>query len=104
MGKLSEKLGKPCEKYFSYYQKAADMNPSAVDTLYRLHASRLKLLCSRRMDDKDIIKVMNVVFCMISEKVVSFRGNYIYGQVISGCIQVLLWCWHQGAGRLSASD
>ena len=61
MGKLSEKLGKPCEKYLAYYKKAADMNPSAVDTLYRLHASRLKLLCSRRMDDKDIIKVMKSV-------------------------------------------
>lgn len=44
LGKLSEKLGHPYEKALSYYSKAASMNRSAVDPVYRIHASRLKLL------------------------------------------------------------
>ena len=44
LGKICEKMGYSSEKVFSYYSKAIALNPSAVDPLYRLHASRIKLL------------------------------------------------------------
>ncbi|XP_038900247.1 calcineurin-binding protein 1-like [Benincasa hispida] len=44
MGKLSEKLGLSHDKALSYYAKAIALNPSAVDSIYRMHASRLKFL------------------------------------------------------------
>ncbi|KAG0463525.1 hypothetical protein HPP92_019594 [Vanilla planifolia] len=49
-GKLCEKLGYSYSQAFSYYIKAAAMNPSAVDPVYRMHASRIKLLynCGKR--------------------------------------------------------
>ncbi|CAA7407719.1 unnamed protein product [Spirodela intermedia] len=45
LGKICEKMGYSSEKALSYYSKAISLNPSAVDPLYRLHASRIKLLC-----------------------------------------------------------
>lgn len=43
---------------FSYYDKAIDLNPSAVDAVYRMHASRLKLLCTRGKQNKEVLKVV----------------------------------------------
>lgn len=68
LGKLCEKLGEPCDKALTYYQKAAHINPSAVDPLYRLHASRLKLLCSKGTDNLDIIKVVAKYSYVLSTK------------------------------------
>lgn len=58
LGKLSEKLGHPYEKALSYYSKAASMNPSAVDPVYRIHASRLKLLYTTGRHNSRAIKVV----------------------------------------------
>ncbi|XP_074317370.1 calcineurin-binding protein 1 [Silene latifolia] len=44
LGKLCEKLECPPDVSFSYYSKAIVLNPSSVDAIYRMHASRLKLL------------------------------------------------------------
>nr|CAD1841790.1 unnamed protein product [Ananas comosus var. bracteatus] len=57
LGKLSEKLGHSPAKAFSYYSKAAVLNPSAVDPVYRMHASRLKLLYTRGKQNLDVLKV-----------------------------------------------
>ncbi|KAG9157281.1 hypothetical protein Leryth_004949 [Lithospermum erythrorhizon] len=58
MGKLCEKLGYSYEKSFSYYSEAISLNPSAVDPFYRMHASRLKLLCTCGKQDEEAIKVV----------------------------------------------
>eukprot|EP01018_Ginkgo_biloba_P039569 Gb_33410 [translate_table: standard] len=58
LGKLSEKLGHPYEKALSYYSKAASMNPSAVDPVYRIHASRLKLLYTTGRHNSRAIEVV----------------------------------------------
>ncbi|XP_028058913.1 calcineurin-binding protein 1 isoform X2 [Camellia sinensis] len=58
LGKLSEKLGYSHEMSFSYYDKAIDLNPSAVDAVYRMHASRLKLLCTCGKQNKEALKVV----------------------------------------------
>lgn len=57
MGKLSEKLGYPHELSFSYYDKAINLNPSAVDPFYRMHASRLKLLYTSGKQNFEALKV-----------------------------------------------
>lgn len=59
MGKLCEKLGRPCDEALGYYKQAVDMKSSAVDPVYRLHASRLKLLCE---GDREEIKVLQVCY------------------------------------------
>lgn len=56
-GKLSEKLEHPHAVSLAYYKKGIEMNPTAVDPLYRLHASRFKLLCGSRHSDKSILQV-----------------------------------------------
>ncbi|KAK9101167.1 hypothetical protein Scep_024597 [Stephania cephalantha] len=58
MGKLCEKLGYLYEKAFSYYEKAITLNPSAVDPVYRMHASRLKLLFRTGKNGFDALKVI----------------------------------------------
>ncbi|CBI20600.3 unnamed protein product, partial [Vitis vinifera] len=58
MGKLSEKLGYPHELSFSYYDKAINLNPSAVDPFYRMHASRLKLLYTSGKQNFEALKVV----------------------------------------------
>ncbi|KAK4365083.1 hypothetical protein RND71_016441 [Anisodus tanguticus] len=58
LGKLSEKLGYSHETSFSFYAKAIALNPSAADSFYRMHASRLKLLCTCRKQDEDALKVV----------------------------------------------
>lgn len=57
LGKLSEKLGYSHEMSFSFYAKAIALNPSAADSFYRMHASRLKLLCTCRKQDEEALKV-----------------------------------------------
>ncbi|KAK3213035.1 hypothetical protein Dsin_017741 [Dipteronia sinensis] len=59
MGKLSEKLGYSHEISLSYYDKAIGLNPSAVDPLYRMHASRLKMLCTSGKQNRELLKVLS---------------------------------------------
>lgn len=57
MGKLCEKLGYSHETSLSYYDKAIGLNQSAVDALYRMHASRLKLLWTCGKQNVEVLKV-----------------------------------------------
>ncbi|KAL1210294.1 Calcineurin-binding protein 1 [Cardamine amara subsp. amara] len=58
MGKLSEKLGYSYETFLSYYEQAMTLNPSAVDPVYRIHASRLKLLNACGKQNLEALKVL----------------------------------------------
>lgn len=58
IGKLSEKLGFSSETSLSYYDKAIALNPTAVDPVYRMHASRLKLLYTRGKQNLEALKVI----------------------------------------------
>jgi calcineurin-binding protein cabin-1 len=58
LGKLSEKLGYSPEISLSFYDKAIVLNQSAVDPFYRMHASRLKLLCSCTKQNQEAFKVI----------------------------------------------
>lgn len=60
MGKLSEKLGLSHDKALSYYAKAIALNPSAVDSIYRMHASRLKFLGKCGKGDLQALKVCSI--------------------------------------------
>lgn len=60
MGKLSEKLGLSHDKALSYYDKAIALNPSAVDSIYRMHASRLKFLGKCAKQDLQAWKVYTI--------------------------------------------
>lgn len=57
LGKLCEKLGCSPELSLSYYDKAIVLNPSAVDAIYRIHASRLKLLYTCQRKNVEVLKV-----------------------------------------------
>lgn len=57
LGKLSKKLGYSHEIALSYYNKAIALNTSAVDPVYRMHASRLKLLFKCGKQNLEILKV-----------------------------------------------
>lgn len=59
IGKLCEKLGCSHETSFSYYEKAINLNPSVVDVFYRMHASRLKLLCTCGKKNNESLKVVS---------------------------------------------
>ncbi|XP_030530546.2 calcineurin-binding protein 1 isoform X3 [Rhodamnia argentea] len=59
MGKLCEKLGYAPERSLSYYDKAIALNTSAVDPVYRMHASRLKLLCKHGHQNLEYLKVIS---------------------------------------------
>ncbi|XP_015934967.1 calcineurin-binding protein 1 isoform X2 [Arachis duranensis] len=59
LGKLSEKLGYSHETALTYYSKAIALNTSAVDPVYRMHASRLKLLMKCGKHNLDILKVLS---------------------------------------------
>ncbi|OAY54221.1 calcineurin-binding protein 1 isoform X4 [Manihot esculenta] len=59
MGKLCEKLGYSYGTSLSYYDKAIALNPSAVDPVYRMHASRLKLLCFYGKQNLALLKVLS---------------------------------------------
>ncbi|KAG9455727.1 hypothetical protein H6P81_000235 [Aristolochia fimbriata] len=58
LGKLCEKMKWPSEKAFVYYSKAVTLNSSAVDAVYRMHASRLKLLYRGEKKNLDTVKVV----------------------------------------------
>ncbi|KAL8522145.1 hypothetical protein ACS0TY_012334 [Phlomoides rotata] len=58
VGKLCEKLGYSHDVSFLYYAKAIDLNPSAVDPFYRMHASRLKLLYKCGKQNEEALKVV----------------------------------------------
>ncbi|CAN6287211.1 unnamed protein product [Urochloa humidicola] len=58
LGKLCEKLGHSFSKPFSYYNKAMMLNPTAVDPVYRIHASRLKLLYTQGKQNLEAIQVV----------------------------------------------
>ncbi|KAJ1281626.1 hypothetical protein BS78_04G319800 [Paspalum vaginatum] len=58
LGKLCEKLGHSFSKALSYYNKAMVLNPTAVDPVYRIHASRLKLLYTQGKHNLEAIKVV----------------------------------------------
>ncbi|ONK75416.1 uncharacterized protein A4U43_C03F16620 [Asparagus officinalis] len=62
LGKLCEKLEYSPDKAFSYYNNAASLNPSAVDPVYRMHASRLKLLYTRGKQNLNILQIV-AVYC-----------------------------------------
>lgn len=59
IGKLCEKLGFSYETSLSYYDKAIALNPTAVDPVYRMHASRLKMLCTCGKQNIDALKVLS---------------------------------------------
>ncbi|CAK9882527.1 unnamed protein product [Sphagnum jensenii] len=76
LGKLSEKLGHLSVEALSYYRKAVEMNSAGVDPLYRLHASRLKLLCRTSHYDQAVLQVV-AEHCFLPhtmEKVHIFSG------------------------------
>ncbi|XP_020680903.1 calcineurin-binding protein 1 isoform X1 [Dendrobium catenatum] len=58
LGKLCEKLGYSHDQAFSFYSKAASLNPSAVDPVYRTHASRLKLLYAHGKRNLSVLQVV----------------------------------------------
>ncbi|XP_006651699.2 calcineurin-binding protein 1 [Oryza brachyantha] len=58
LGKLCEKLRHSPAKAFSYYNKAVMLNPTAVDPVYRMHASRMKLLYTQGKQNLDAIQVV----------------------------------------------
>uniref|UniRef100_A0A0E0KHJ8 Uncharacterized protein n=1 Tax=Oryza punctata TaxID=4537 RepID=A0A0E0KHJ8_ORYPU len=58
LGKLCEKLGHSPAEAFSYYNKAVVLNPTAVDPVYRMHASRMKLLYTQGKQNLDAIQVV----------------------------------------------
>ncbi|XP_050215322.1 calcineurin-binding protein 1 isoform X2 [Mercurialis annua] len=59
MGKLCEKLGYSYDTSLSHYDNAIALNPSAVDPIYRMHASRLKLLCMCGKQNLEALKVLS---------------------------------------------
>ena len=52
LGKLCEKLGRGWGEAFSHYKQAEELYPSAVDYIYRMHASRIKLLCTLKGQER----------------------------------------------------
>ncbi|KAM6562519.1 hypothetical protein CsatB_022517 [Cannabis sativa] len=60
IGKLCEKLGFSSGISLSYYDKSINLNPSAVDSVYRMHASRLKLLFTCGKQNLEALKVLSV--------------------------------------------
>ncbi|XP_061369574.1 calcineurin-binding protein 1 [Gastrolobium bilobum] len=77
LGKLSEKLGYSHEIALSYYNKAIALNISAVDPVYRMHASRLKLLFKCGKQNLEILKVIsaNSFDQSVKEAVMSILGG-----------------------------
>ncbi|CAK7353102.1 unnamed protein product [Dovyalis caffra] len=71
MGKLCEKLGYSYEASLSYYSVAISLNSSAVDPVYRMHASRLKLLCKCGRQNLGVLKVLaEYSFCQSTKDAV----------------------------------
>lgn len=57
LGKLCEKMGYSPERTFYYYNKAILLNPSSVESFYRMHSSRLKFLYNGKWD-ADSLKII----------------------------------------------
>lgn len=89
LGKLCEKLGKSPDKAFSYYSKAGSLNPSAVDPVYRMHASRLKLLHTRGKQNLNILQII---------------GAYSFNQSTKEVIQIKLGCTSLDVKDVCPSD
>ncbi|XP_020257263.1 uncharacterized protein LOC109833848 isoform X2 [Asparagus officinalis] len=81
LGKLCEKLEYSPDKAFSYYNNAASLNPSAVDPVYRMHASRLKLLYTR---GKQNLNILQFYLCL-GDIVPVGLGKYV--QVLTSSIR-----------------
>ena len=65
LGKLCEKLGRGWEDAFSHYKHAEDLYPTAVDYVYRMHASRIKLLTTlKEKETKEEMQVGGVIETM----------------------------------------
>lgn len=77
LGKLSEKLGYSHEIALSYYNKAIALNTSAVDPVYRMHTSRLKLLFKCGKQNLEVMKVLseNSYNQSVKEAVTSLLGG-----------------------------
>lgn len=77
MGKLCEKLGYSYESSLAYYYKAISFNPLAVDSFYRMHASRLKLLCKFGKQNLEVLKdISGYSFSQpIKDAALSILGN-----------------------------
>ncbi|CAN8327080.1 unnamed protein product, partial [Cochlearia groenlandica] len=81
MGKLSEKLGHSYEISLSYYQQAMTLNPSAVDPVYRMHASRVKLLNACGKQNLESLKVL-ASYCFdksIKDTALTIIGTTTFG-------------------------
>ncbi|KAL9288930.1 Calcineurin-binding protein 1 [Arabidopsis thaliana] len=81
MGKLSEKLGHSYEISLSYYKQAMTLNPSAVDPVYRMHASRLKLLNACGKQNLEALKVL-ASYCFdesIKDTAMTIIGTTTFG-------------------------
>uniref|UniRef100_A0A1J3CAW9 Calcineurin-binding protein cabin-1 n=1 Tax=Noccaea caerulescens TaxID=107243 RepID=A0A1J3CAW9_NOCCA len=81
MGKLSEKLGQSYEISLSYYEQAMTLNPSAVDPVYRMHASRLKLLNACGKHNLEALKVL-ATYCFdesIKDTAMTIIGTTTFG-------------------------
>ncbi|KAJ9189096.1 hypothetical protein P3X46_000427 [Hevea brasiliensis] len=59
MEKLCEKLGYSYETSLSYYDKGIASNPLAVDPVYRMHVSCVKLLCFYGKQNLEPLKVLS---------------------------------------------
>uniref|UniRef100_A0A2P2KIE5 Uncharacterized protein MANES_03G057600 n=1 Tax=Rhizophora mucronata TaxID=61149 RepID=A0A2P2KIE5_RHIMU len=67
MGKLCEKLGYSYETSLSYCDKAISLNPSAVDPVYRMHTSRLKLLWTSGKQNLEALKVFSFPSLLVNK-------------------------------------
>ena len=90
MGKLCEKLGYSHETSLSYYDKAIALNPLAVDPVYRMHASRLKLLYTCGKQNPEVLKVF-VLFLLLFFKFLIFILNLIFKS--PSCFSLTLFCF-----------
>lgn len=70
---------------FSYYAKAIALNQSAVDPFYRMHASRMKLLCTCGKQNEEALKVL-IACCSIT--------IFIYLFSLSEVIYHVYTCMH----------
>ncbi|KFK29893.1 hypothetical protein AALP_AA7G192300 [Arabis alpina] len=81
IGKLSEKLGHSYEMSLSYYEQAMTLNPTAVDPVYRMHASRLKLLNACGKQNLQALKVL-ASYCFdesIKDTAMTIIGTTAFG-------------------------
>ncbi|CAL0319261.1 unnamed protein product [Lupinus luteus] len=92
LGKLSEKLGYSHEIALSYYDKAIALNISAVDPVYRMHASRLKLLVKFGKQNLEILKVIsaNSFSHSVKETVISILDDMdsSFLNTMERCVQI----------------